>query len=709
MKKQFFWVLTLVLLALFPYQSAKADLVALNRTNWSAKADNYSNSGNDGPASYAINNNTGNWWHSFYSNSNGGGSTTQTLPHYIQFDLGSVQTFSAFNYVSRNGKTDGEGNGNIANYQLYVSDSDMTTSLGAGYVPTNGTLVKNDSFTYNGGSSAQDHIVDLGAEYSGQYVLLLATSSANGANWAACAEFYLYYDYDYCVPTVSTQGGTSNYVGQIVTLTTTGAKQDASWTNPVTSNLNGSTSIIENTFTAVPGQTLTLNITDKNTVWGCVRVYVDFNGNKAFDSGEQIFADASRNRTTPISQQFTLSSDIKPGSYLMRVMYVDADATTLTKWACDSYTQGGYYDFRFNVEEGVVVARTVSVSTIPAEGGTVTMNGSAVSSLEASGSITLVATPNSGYKFIGWYEGETLLSQATTYSDNSEEDKEYIAKFEQSYPIMTYIYTNSIQQSNRYLKEVVATQGANVTTVFSATTEGELPRIDPTAASTALTEAQGALVDKTATPIIIDQGATEFTINFKAWTNNMTIGGTSKASELQWTQQALFIDWNKDYDFLDTNENYGKSSNTIGNDGGVCASFISAGGYTRTVTVPAGIQPGTYRMRVCYYEPTDNSDAWNETLFTTLNNQTRNGKSYDFAIQVKEVIPRTITVEASPVEGGVVKANGTVGGVTNATGVVTITAEANAGYRFVNWINKETSEVVSSDETFTNSQDGNVT
>ena len=97
MKKQFFWVLTLALLALFPYQNAKADLVALDRTNWSAKADNYSNSGNDGPASYAINNNTGNWWHSFYSGSNGGGSTTLTLPHYIQFDLGSVQTFSAFN------------------------------------------------------------------------------------------------------------------------------------------------------------------------------------------------------------------------------------------------------------------------------------------------------------------------------------------------------------------------------------------------------------------------------------------------------------------------------------------------------------------------------------------------------------------------------------------------------------------------------------
>ena len=134
-----------------------------------------------------------------------------------------------------------------------------------------------------------------------------------------------------------------------------------------------------------------------------------------------------------------------------------------------------------------------------------------------------------------------------------------------SYPKMTYFYSANIQQANRYLKEVVATQGGNTTTVFSASSESDLPRIDPMGANTVLNEAQGALVDKTGNPIIIDYGASEFSINFKGWTNNMTIGTTSCASELNWTQQAVFIDWNNDLDFLDSGEIYEKSSNTIGN------------------------------------------------------------------------------------------------------------------------------------------------
>ena len=80
-----------------------------------------------------------------------------------------------------------------------------------------------------------------------------------------------------------------------------------------------------------------------------VRVYADLNGNYTFDSNEQIFADADRNRTTSISQSFTLSSDIQEGDYLIRVMYV-AGSNEKNQWACDNYTEGGYFDFYFTVK-----------------------------------------------------------------------------------------------------------------------------------------------------------------------------------------------------------------------------------------------------------------------------------------------------------------------------------------------------------------------
>ena len=231
-------------------------------------------------------------------------------------------------------------------------------------------------------------------------------------------------DIQYCTPSVTTQGTSTNYVGQIVTLTTTGAVENANWNNPHDTNINGYDPV-KNTFSVLPGQTITLNIVDKNTTWGCVRVYVDLNGNKTFDSGEQIFADASRNRTTPISQQFTLSSDIQLGSYLMRVMYVDADATTLTKWACDSYTQGGYYDFYFNVTQPEDC--TVSVASNDDTMGTATISETDV---QTGQTIILTATPASNdYRFVNWTVGGEVVSTENPYSAIVTGDAEYVANF----------------------------------------------------------------------------------------------------------------------------------------------------------------------------------------------------------------------------------------------------------------------------------------
>ena len=327
--------------------------VMLSRSAWSAKADGYASSGYDGSPSYAFDGSLNTHWHSRYDSS-GGGSTNYELPHYIQFDLGSIQEFSAFNYVSRT--ANGSQNGDVANYEIYISNSDMTTSLASGYVPTNGTKIKSGTFSYN---NSRDHYTELGANYSARYLFLLCKSTANNTKFSACSEFYLYntpssggdveVEEEYCSPTVTTQGTATSYVGQIVTLSTTGADINASWANPKTENYNGCLQPVEGIFTSHAGQTVTLNITDKNTYWGLVRVYVDLNGNFTFDSNEQIFADADRNRTTTISQPFTLSSDIAEGDYLMRVMYV-AGSSEKNQWACDNYTEGGYFDFYFTVK-----------------------------------------------------------------------------------------------------------------------------------------------------------------------------------------------------------------------------------------------------------------------------------------------------------------------------------------------------------------------
>ena len=175
--------------AIYSYGLADAiDMVAnfardpkIDRTGWTATADSQSSSGADGPASYAIDGNNATWWHSQYN------PTITEYPHWIMFDLGKSQSFTSFNYVSRGGTT--SMNGNIAQYELYVSDNEADVK---GYLES--AKVNSGTFSYNGNSAPQEHKVDVDVPARGRYVLLKAVSAANSGKFAACAEFYLYLD-----------------------------------------------------------------------------------------------------------------------------------------------------------------------------------------------------------------------------------------------------------------------------------------------------------------------------------------------------------------------------------------------------------------------------------------------------------------------------------------------------------------------------------
>ena len=67
---------------------------------------------------------------------------------------------------------------------------------------------------------------------------------------------------------------------------------------------------------------------------------------------------------------------------------------------------------------------TVTV-TATADKGTVTGTGTYLKGAK----VTLTAAANSGYKFTGWYDGETIVSDKAEYSFTAEKDTELIAKF----------------------------------------------------------------------------------------------------------------------------------------------------------------------------------------------------------------------------------------------------------------------------------------
>ncbi|MEG2164473.1 MAG: GEVED domain-containing protein, partial [Bacteroidales bacterium] len=342
----------------------------------------------------------------------------------------------------------------------------------------------------------------------------------------------------------------------------------------------------------------------------------------------------------------------------------DYRARLVIEWASDNPcgtsgiggNGGAMVDFTIRVEVPIA-SRTITLKANPSVGGTVTGGGT------HAGAIRCTAVPNPGYIFVNWTNeaGGAEVSTSLTYTDNTEGDKTYVANFVQSYPIMSYYYTGDIKQTNRYLKTVTATQGANITTVFNATNESGLPRAD---FSGTFTEAgaikTGALIDKTATPIVVDNGATSVSINFKAWTNNMTLGGAAKASELNWSQQAVFVD----------------------------DAFTSAAGYTKIISIPANQAAGTYRMRVCYNDPQSKEAAWQNTLFTTLGSKTRNGKSYDFLIKIKApaVVNYTVAANVTPATSGTVTINDSNSPQEIVSGSPAVfKATPATGYNFVKW------------------------
>ena len=91
-----------------------------------------------------------------------------------------------------------------------------------------------------------------------------------------------------------------------------------------------------------------------------------------------------------------------------------------------------------------VVSCTVSATVT--EGGSVTIENYSGNTavLLAGNTVKLIATPNEGYQFIGWYIGgsKTPVSTELTYSFVANKDIAYVAKFEKLYAISVHSTAN---------------------------------------------------------------------------------------------------------------------------------------------------------------------------------------------------------------------------------------------------------------------------
>ena len=199
-------------------------------------------------------------------------------------------------------------------------------------------------------------------------------------------------------------------------------------------------------FETEAGATISFSSITWNGEWMHGYAFADFNNDGTFDS------------TDVVSYNFYSATDASYGQNSKGETVQNScnvTAANMPEWTIPSDLAAGDYRFRFKVDwnsldpcgasdiagnGGAVVdltiriasqasARTISVSVNPAETGTVTINGEAVSELTAEGGITLVATPAAGYKFVNWTVNGEVVSTNAKFVDGTEGDKAYVANF----------------------------------------------------------------------------------------------------------------------------------------------------------------------------------------------------------------------------------------------------------------------------------------
>ena len=407
--------------------------------------------------------------------------------------------------------------------------------------------------------------------------------------------------------------------------------------------------------------------------------YTYFNGKNS--KGESVVQP-----TSIIPPSFVLPVTTPAGEYRARFM-VDYENIEPCAVAKDDHNNL-VVDFTIQII-APTAERTITLVANPEEGGTLVGGGTSI------GAIVCQAIPAKGFDFINWTLDGEAFSTDLSFTDDTEGDKTYVANFapKTDYPTMSYYFHGSMNQLNRYLKTVTALVDGESQIIFDAETEEDLPVYAYTGSfSAAGAVTDGALLDKTATKIVVPFGTTSIDVNFKAWTDVIVVGSASCNAELQWSQQALYIDWNNNYDFTDEGDIYPKNGDDMPS-----SDFQAAEGYTRTIQIPEKQLSGVYRMRVCYQEPTVNASAWNETLFNELNPTLRSGRAYDFEIEIGPDPTPYYTVSASPAvaEQGIVTVNGVESPISIVEGgSVNLVAIRNDGYLFEKWTNNDDEDAV---------------
>ena len=370
---------------------------------------------------------------------------------------------------------------------------------------------------------------------------------------------------------------------------------------------------------------------------------------------------------------------------------------TFVNWTLNGNAVGTETTISFTVTgEAAYVANftptsyTINATADPTEGGTV----SGAGSHNYNTTCTLTATANTGYTFVNWTCGSTVVSTDPTYSFTVTGDTTYVAHFS----LNNYAITATTNPSG-----AGTITGAGNYDHFSTCTLTVTPNYGYNFVNWTL---NGNAVGTETTISFTVTGEAAYVANFTptSYTINATAdpteGGTvSGAGSHNYNTTCTltatantgytFVNWTCGSTVVSTDPTY---SFTVTGDTTYVAHF-SLNNYAITVTAnPAAggtvTGAGNYDHGATVTLNASANDGYAFINWTLNNEEVSTNASYSFTATADAAYVANfgqdtcvIAAVADPIEGGIIEGAGTY----DLGATVTLTATPNAGYEFVNW------------------------
>jgi uncharacterized repeat protein (TIGR02543 family) len=332
----------------------------------------------------------------------------------------------------------------------------------------------------------------------------------------------------------------------------------------------------------------------------------------------------------------------------------------------------------------------INTTSSPLSGGSVTGAGSYTHGT----SVTLAATPSSGYSFVNWTEGGTQVSGNSSYTFTAESDRNLVANFSQN----TYTVTTASNPPAGGTTDGGGNFLYGATATVTATPAAGYQFLNWTLSGTEVSTSSSYTFTVTSNRILVANFST-LTYNVTTSSNPITGGNTTGAGTFNSGSSVTvtatpssgfqFVNWSESGTAVSTSQSY---TFNITSNRTLVANFSLVSYSVSTSSLPAGggttTGGGSYNYGESATVTATPSTGYRFVNWTAGGTAVSTNASYTFTVTANRTLVAnfstltyTITTSTSPAGLG----SATGGGTYNHGASATVTAAPAAGYRFVNW------------------------